>query len=163
MKIGGGVQSVWPCEYGFSGYWSLMVPPFKPESVLILGYGWGTTAALIKKIWGKEVHIIGVDTTLEPKRFDPNSMIQEDAKRFVKKNRGKVDVVLIDLFEGMYPSEFLMDDKFVRDVKRITKKLLILNSWLPVDEIAKTPWPKYFELDLIKASGGNNIYLLKPR
>ena len=170
LKIGGGVQSVWPCEYGFSGYWSLMVPPFKPQDVLILGYGWGTVAALIRKNWGPLVEIIGVDTATDKPKFEPDLMINQDAREYVEQTAGSndigqngVDVVIIDLFNGMKHPDYFKDEDFVKGVRELTKHLLIINSWLNVDEIAKTPWPKYFELNLIKTSGGNNIYFLKPR
>ena len=163
LKIGGGVQSVWPCEYGFSGYWSLMVPPFKPQDVLILGYGWGTVAALIRKNWGPLVEIIGVDTTQDRPKFEPDLMINQDAREYVEQTGGSVDVVIIDLFVGMKNPDFLNTEEFVKGVRELTKHLLIINSWLNVDEIAKTPWPQHFQLDLIKTSGGNNIYFLKPR
>ena len=50
----GVIQSVEPPEshFGFS-YWSLMIPPVKPENALMLGCGNHTVPKLIEKIWGK--------------------------------------------------------------------------------------------------------------
>ena len=67
----GGINSVYPCtEYLTFGPWIYMVPQYKPESVLILGYSGGTTAAVIEvsykdykiQVWvrGKNPTLLGI-------------------------------------------------------------------------------------------------------
>ena len=61
----GALMSIDPPESGFGYFvWSHLIPPFKPEHTLILGYGGGTCAELMRKIWGDQLKITGVD--LEP-------------------------------------------------------------------------------------------------
>ena len=45
-------------EFGFL-YFSHMVPPFMPEHTLMLGYGHGVVADLMRKVWGLGCKIYG--------------------------------------------------------------------------------------------------------
>ena len=107
-------------------YWIYMVPQYKPKSVLMLGYGGGTVAGLIRMIWG-DVPITAVDLVPGP---DPDpynvNFIEGDAKEFVK-NCGSFDAVLIDLFDSDKATncEFVTDPDFIECLERIGNYLII--------------------------------------
>jgi len=110
------LQSVHPPEahFGFT-YWSLMIPPFKPERMLMLGCGQHTIPRLIRKIWGEDV----LETCNE----------HEDAFEFVKKQKGILfDYIIIDLFDGGYPAKGILNDSFVEDIATISSGLVAINS-----------------------------------
>ena len=49
--------------FGFTCF-AHMIPPFKPEHTLLLGYGGGTVSELMRKIWGA-CKITGVDLAID--------------------------------------------------------------------------------------------------
>ena len=108
-------------------YWIYMVPQYKPKSVLMLGYGAGTVAGLIRLIWGPDVPITAVDIEKSPDedKYGVN-FIQADAKEFVK-SCNSFDAILIDLFDhGITKNcEFVTDPDFVEDLERIGNYLII--------------------------------------
>lgn len=120
-------NSVTPCtKYLTFGSWVYMVPQYKPESVLMLGYAEGTTAGLIRLLYG-DVPITGVD--IEP--CEPSygvTPIQADAKEFVK-TCGSFDTVIVDIFpNGTYHNcDFLIDREFVTNLAR-TANYVIVNT-----------------------------------
>jgi hypothetical protein len=102
------LYSVNPPETLFNyTYFSHCIPPFKPENVLILGYGCGTVAKLIYKIWGTDIKVTGIDIEkyddglLEPPRFlvkiDALKYIQECGLGMFKK---RFDYVVMDVWNG---------------------------------------------------------------
>ena len=133
------VQSVRPAESLF-GYtvWAHMIPPFKPDHTLILGYGGGTTAELMRKIWGA-CKITGVDIEAHESYNEYRINIM-DAKHFlweetrdsffkniklVQKNR--YDYVCIDLWDGDKTCDFIYETEFVVRLREIATKLVCLN------------------------------------
>src|SRR5215510_14571948 len=72
-----------PTAYLSFGNWIYMVPPFKPDNILMLGYAGGTVAGLIQLLYGKEIPITGFDTAFADNRYDVN-LISSDAREFVK-------------------------------------------------------------------------------
>jgi len=102
-----------------------MVPQYKPESILILGYGGGTVAGLIRLLYG-DVPITAIDILPCNDRYGVN-FIQADAKDYVK-TCGKFDTVIVDLFSteiSCDPCSFVSSPEFVADLKRIANYLII--------------------------------------
>ena len=119
-------NSVYPStKYLTNGCWIYMVPQFKPESVLMLGFAGGTVAGLIKLLYG-EVPITGVD--IEPcQEIYGVKPIQVDAKEYVK-TCPNFDVVIVDLFttgSKQDPSNFIFTEEFVDDLAKIGNYIII--------------------------------------
>ena len=121
------IQSLtYPQElFGLTAH-SLLVPPFKPKDMLILGYGEGTVAGLTKMIWG-DVEIDGVDLVM-PVNNGYSDFLQMSAERFVKKGCLKrYDYVVVDLYNGDKIPDFVFSDEFVENLATITRKILGIN------------------------------------
>lgn len=102
----GQLHSVVPCtEYLTFGAWLYLVPQYKPKSVLMLGYGGGTAAGLMRLFYG-DVPITAVDMLdcSEFNYYDVN-FVQKDALEYLRTCE-KFDVITVDLFrEGSYYAE----------------------------------------------------------
>ena len=121
----GTINSVYPpTEYLTFGPWIYMVPQFKPQSVLLLGYAGGTVAGLIRLLYG-DVPITAVDIEPCEDRYGVD-LITTDAEKFVK-ICGKYEVVVIDLFpnSSFYVCDFILKEEFVANLKRIAKYIII--------------------------------------
>ena len=120
------MNSVYPCtKYLTNGCWIYMVPQFKPENVLILGYAGGTVAGLIKLIYG-ELPITAVDIVPCTDVYGVN-LIQANAKDYIKTCQ-KFDVVIVDLFTSenkQDPSDFIFTEEFVDDLAKIANYIII--------------------------------------
>lgn len=101
-----------------------MVPQYKPESVLMLGYDEGTVAGLIKLLYG-DVPITGVDINPCFDRYG-STLIQADANEYVK-TCGKFDCVIIDLFPngGFENCPFITNKEFVDNLERISNYVIV--------------------------------------
>lgn len=125
-KNGNSFSAYPPTTYLTFSYWIYMVPQYKPESVLMLGYGGGTVAGLIRQLYGWDVPITAVDI----KRCnDPYGVrfVQADAKEYVK-TCGKFDAVLVDLFQTddcSIPCDFVGSPEFVDNLKRIANYIVV--------------------------------------
>lgn len=111
------IDSVTPCtEYLTFGPWIYLVPQFKPRSVLMLGYAGGTTAGLMRKLYGDDFPIVAVDIA-EPEN-DPAEFkvefVRADARAFVR-DAERYEVIIVDLWE-YEPPAFVFDPEFVKDV-----------------------------------------------
>lgn len=113
-----------PTTYLTFAYWIYMVPQYKPKSVLMLGFGGGTIAGLIRLLYG-DVPITAVDIEPCKNRYGVN-LIKADARKFVK-TCGKYDSVIVDLFhtEDGEPCSFVGDKDFVGDLERIASYLIV--------------------------------------
>lgn len=120
-----------PTDYMTFGYWIYMVPQYKPKSVLMLGYAGGTTAGLIRLVYG-DVPITGVDIEDCVDRYGVN-LVKADAKEFVK-TCGHYDAVLVDLFpnDSHLPCNFVTDKEFVSNLARIGD-YIIVNTYEDLD------------------------------
>ena len=161
----GVLQSVLPATTGFGFlYFSDMIPPFKPKNVLILGYGLGTTAQLIKKIWG-EVDIMGVDSEMYPNRFKLDFFAQADIKTFLPEIDPLVgyDYIIIDIFNGAQIPEFVMSKEFVEGIINLNPKLIAINTFHePASEIMHE-WDEAFYTSFWKTNSmGNTIHFYSP-
>ena len=101
-----------------------MVPQYKPESVLMLGYAGGTVAGLIRLIYG-DIPITGVDITPCDNLYNIN-FVQADASEFVK-TCDKYDAVIVDLFPNNSPDicDFVLKKEFAHNLARISNYLII--------------------------------------
>lgn len=114
-----------PTTYLTLGYWIYMVPQYKPESILMLGYGGGTVAGLIRLLYGN-VTITAVDN--EPCQNDRYGVtfVQADAREYLK-TCSHFDAVIVDLFSTVDSTccDFITDPAFVADLSRIGDYLII--------------------------------------
>lgn len=114
-----------PTTYLTFSYWIFMVPQYKPESVLILGYGDGTIAGLIRLLYG-DVPITAVDIEPCKNRYGVE-FIQMDAEEYVKTFR-KFDTVIVDLFDTgdcCKPCSFVTKKEFVENLKKIANYIIV--------------------------------------
>lgn len=124
-KNGHSYSSYPPTTYLTFDYSIYMVPQYKPESILILGYAGGTVAGLIRLLYG-DVPITGVDTEPCEDRYNVN-FVQANAKEFVK-TCGKFDAVIVDLFsteDCSIPCDFVSSEEFVTDLKKIANYIIV--------------------------------------
>ena len=123
------VESVYPpTKYLTNGMWIYMVPQFKPESILMLGYAAGTTAGLIRLLYGDDIPITAVD--LEPCEATYGvNFVQADAKDYIKSCE-KFDVIIVDLFDlgGNKIPDFVYEEWFVEELKK-KANYVILDAW----------------------------------
>lgn len=101
-----------------------LVPPYKPENVLMLGFGGGTTAGLIQMLYG-DVPITAVDTV----RYDSPytvTFIQQDAREYVR-NASQYDVVIVDVFPDGEDKvcDFVVTQEFVTDLMKIARYVIV--------------------------------------
>ena len=101
-----------------------MVPQYKPESVLILGYAGGTTAGLIRLLYG-DVPITAVDIENCENRYGVD-FIQADAEEFVK-TCGHFDAVVVDLFQDdlFVNCSFVNKPEFAQNLARIGNDIIV--------------------------------------
>lgn len=121
----GNLNSVYPAtKYLTNGCWIYLVPQFKPESVLILGYAGGTVAGLIKLIYGS-VPITAVDILPCDDLYGVN-LIQADAKEYVK-TCPKFEVVIVDLCsdDGSNAEDFIFSREFTEDLSKIADYIIV--------------------------------------
>ena len=137
----GSVQSIWPPEsmFGYT-YWSHCIPPFKPESTLILGYGMGTIAELMRKVWGLDLKITGIDNQSMDWPFVEYKMKVKDAKDYVWDCtsgllKTRYDYIVVDLYDGRKVPDFVFDVEFVLRLREMCKSLLCMN--VTVDDVQR--------------------------
>jgi len=121
----GHVSSVFPAtEYLTFGPWIYMVPQYKPESVLILGYAGGTTAGLIRLFYG-DIPITGVDIGETENLYDVD-IVKADASHYIKTCK-PFDTVIVDVFDdgGLNPCDFVFTQEFVDDLKNKANYIIV--------------------------------------
>lgn len=158
FKKDGIIQSFLPPEsyFGYT-YHALLIPPFRPTNVLILGYGGGVVSLLIKKIWG-DTPVTGID--LEEQAQHGDNFIKADAYEWIKNNKRVFDYVVIDLFNGPKTPDFVFDYKFIKHVARSTGKLLAINVWREDETKPLGYHLNGFKTDLFKELMGNVVIFL---
>ena len=131
---GNTVASFEPIDFlwGYS-YHSHCIPPFKPSSVLILGYGKGQIASLIRKIHGSDIQVTGVDLVPQDYKYMEYKIVIADAKDYVKEStshiftKNRFDYIVVDLFDGDKVPDFVFESEFASRLYQMTKKMLCLN------------------------------------
>lgn len=128
------IQGFKPAEYMFGyTYHAHAVPPFKPESMLMLGYGFGTVAELSRKVWGADVKITGIDIEFpNPPPYFEYKLICKDAFQFVKDESKMIpliryDYIAIDIYDGGIEKEFIFDERFVDCIEKLSTSLVSIN------------------------------------
>lgn len=117
-----------PCwRYLTFAPWIYLVPQYKPESILMLGYSRGSVAGLVRLLYG-DVPITAVD--INPIKDNPYNItfIQADAEEFVK-TCGHFDTVIVDTFyqikRNPYPCKFVTDPVFIANLERIANYIIV--------------------------------------
>jgi len=122
----GGRNSVYPPTEGLTFFpFIYMVPQYRPDDVLLLGYAGGTVAGLIKLLYGA-VPITAVDVNLPFEDYYDVRFIQADARRFVRDCR-KFDAVVVDVFADgeQVPCPFVTDPQFAADVTARARYVIV--------------------------------------
>lgn len=135
FTLGDTIASIYPSEFlwGYT-YHSHCVPPFKPESILILGYGRGQVAHLMRKVYGSDLKITGVDLVPQDYRYTEYKINICDAQEFVKQCtawriiKDRFDYIVVDLFDGDKVPDFVFGAEFASGLYQMTKKILCINS-----------------------------------
>lgn len=115
-----------PSLYLTFGIWIYLVPQYKPESVLMLGYGGGTSAKLIKMFYG-DVPITAVDfSDVSDFLIDGVQWVNQDAKEYVK-TAPKFDTVIVDLYDtgDFHPPEFVLSKEFADRLGEIANYIIL--------------------------------------
>lgn len=146
-----------PTAYLTFTNWIYMVPPFKPTSVLMLGYAGGTVAGLIQMLYGHDVPIVGVDPCFVDNRYGVQ-LIQGYAEEFVKMCRD-FECVIIDIFNGQKTPECVINPTFVEHIARITERFLVIHADPSVD---MGIYEQYFTR-LRLTDIGHKVYYFKPK
>lgn len=104
----------------------------KPEvdDCLVLGLGGGSAAKLVRKYW-KNANIVGVDIDpifvefgekyMQLDRVGADIHIQ-DATLFIKENKKKYDLILVDMYVGYEVPEKFTKPSFIKDIKEMLKE-----------------------------------------
>lgn len=145
--------------FGFT-YWSLMIPPFKPESTLIIGYGAGTIAELIRRIW-QTYSIYGIEKSDKYKynfHKDGGTIIERgDAFNYsLESYKRTYDYVIVDLFVGKDAPSKIWTEEFAQLMAKITNKMLAINT-LGEDSAYEVYKKQGFSLPVVKQFRMNKI------
>lgn len=137
-----------PTMYLTFGSWIYLVPQYKPKNVLMLGYGGGTAAKLIRMFYG-DVPITAVDfSDVSEFLIDGVEWVEADAKEYVK-TAPKFDCVVVDLFDtdDFTPQEFVYSQEFAGALGKIAD-YIILHSVVGKDVSAYNHYDKIRTLNL---------------
>ena len=131
--------------------WNTMLKKIKKErpvvdDCLVLGLGGGSAAKLIRKYW-KKASIVGVDIDsvfvefgkkyMQLDRVGADIHIQ-DATLFIKENKKKYDLILVDMYVGYEVPEKFIKPAFIKDIKdMLNEKGLAVFNRLYFDEKRK--------------------------
>ncbi len=113
---------------------------------LVLGLATGTVAKLINKKF-KGAKIVGVE--IDPVMIDIGKryfeldkiqnlkIVNQDAKRYVLNTEEKFDLILVDLYLGDQPPDFLYSPKYLKKLREIGKTVIINHLFYDEDKKAK--------------------------
>lgn len=115
-----------PSLYLTFGVWIYLVPQYKPESVLMLGYGGGTAAKYIRVFYG-DVPITAVDfSDVSEFLIDGMEWVNQDAREYVK-TAPHFDCVIVDLYDtgDMHPPDFVFSKEFAERLGEISNYIIL--------------------------------------
>jgi predicted membrane-bound spermidine synthase len=150
---------------------------FKPEDeILILGFGMGSIWEIIREekllnnsVTGVENENIIIDwiNEYQPKIIQDtqSTIIQSDAKEFLKNSSKKFDHIIIDLFVDHLVHPMIFSNKFVHYLHKCLNKQgnLILNTmYCPLDLIPSV-YQKDFLIKKTLKKGLNTLYFMQMR
>jgi len=126
IQTGGVLRDIWR-----KGLKRISDNQFPISNVLILGLGGGTVARLVAKQW-PQAQIVGVELdpamiTLGKKYFDLDRLsqlkiIQADAFEWVKNQKDKFDLILVDMYLGELLPEKSEQEEFLQDLRSLLTK-----------------------------------------
>ncbi|KKR34374.1 MAG: Methyltransferase domain protein [Candidatus Gottesmanbacteria bacterium GW2011_GWC2_39_8] len=110
----------------------------KASKILILGLGGGTLVKIINHYYS-EAHITGVD--IDPKMVEMGrkhlgldkaknlKVVIADAAKFIKNNKGKYDLILVDLYIGSNFPAIVLSESFISNLRDAVKEkgIMIVN------------------------------------
>ncbi len=112
----------------------------KLKNCLILGLGGGTVAKLIRKYWpeseitGVEIDPMMIELGKKYLGLNNTKVIIQDAYEFIKKNKEKYDLVIVDLYIGdEFPEKFEKEEF----LNKLTKNELVIFNRLYFGEKRK--------------------------
>lgn len=124
----GSINSVYPpTEYLTFGPWIYMVPQYRPEDMLFLGFDGGTSAGLVRLLYGS-LPITAIDLHSQgdyDERYNVR-LIKADAREYIK-HCTPYDCVVVDLFDDgdNLPCEFISSVEFSSDLKKIARYIIV--------------------------------------
>ncbi len=123
------IENIWS-----KAFKKLLFSAFKPEKVLILGFGAGSGAKVIAKKWpqakitGVEIDPMVLKIAKEYFNIDKISnlkIINQEAEAFINKTKTKFDLILVDCYQGYKIPPIFEDTKFLKLLKTKSKTILI--------------------------------------
>lgn len=160
----GYIQSVHPPEtlFGFT-VWGNMIPPERPDKMLVLGYGDGTVAGLTRKIWGDSFDVLGVDIN-GCSILSKDRLLVKDALQFVKDDEEVYDYIVVDLYNGGEICDFVFNREFIGGLARLCSKRVCIN-FFSLDQVNKFNYycGDLFRFELLKHIGNNCILFLRKK
>jgi spermidine synthase len=128
VRLGAVVQSMEAGRAAAADIWGAMIPERRVRRALILGLGAGTVAMLLRRRYGP-IRILGVDCDaamvgLARREFGLGrarnvAVVIADAFQFVRRARGRYDLVCVDLYRGGRMPAQVLSARFLRDVRRL--------------------------------------------
>jgi spermidine synthase len=112
------------------------------NNVLILGFGAGSVASILQHEYGFDCRITGVEIDPEVLKigrqyfaldsYSKLILIEDDAFHFIKNNRDKFDLIVVDLYIDKDVPAIAESDEFALSVKNALKLqgLMIFNKWV---------------------------------
>ena len=123
------IEKIWS-----KAFKKLLPNNFKPQKILILGFGAGSVSKVISKKWpqakmtGIEIDPVVIKIAKEYFAVDniPNlKIINQDVVAFIKANNDKYNLILIDCYQGYKIPLILEDVNFLKKLTKIGKVVLI--------------------------------------
>ena len=148
--------------FGYT-YHALMVPPYPMTSALFLGFGQGQVPALMEKIWPVGCEIVGVDKNHPGEPVHNCSVFfQKNAEDFARISERVYDFVCIDIYDGNKVPKFVFSKEFVKDISRITGKMLAVNATF-TDWFEWEPYDEHFLIDCVKQANLDRVCFFVPK
>lgn len=129
----GALEGMEPADtlYGYT-YHANMIPPFKPDSMLMLGYGIGTVPELVRKIHGN-IRVTGVDLNPSGCDYVEYKMVVADARAFMDECtssiiRTRFDYIAVDLFKNDSVPDFVFTQDFADKLYIMSTRLVSINT-----------------------------------
>ncbi len=123
------IEKIWS-----KAFKKLLPNNFKPQKILILGFGAGSVSKVISKKWpqakmtGIEIDPVVIKIAKEYFAVDkiPNlKIINQDVVAFIKANNDKYNLILIDCYQGYKIPLILEDVNFLKKLTKIGATILI--------------------------------------
>lgn len=123
------IESIWN-----TGFRKLLTKGFIPQKVLILGFGAGSAAKLIRRKWPKsQITGIEIDAAViqigkdhfQVEKISDLTILNADAYKYVMDSNEEFDLTIIDCYLGDQIPKSLESLKFLKKLKSISTHVLI--------------------------------------